>query len=194
MISTTCLATWSISTTSDELFCGTKVGDEGRRGQRFKNPEVNGEAEGREAGSPRNCKTSPWQDQVQTSNILAKATMVRPLLFLALIASVIFSVNASAQVAGGGIRGSSSVGTESSTDSSSALASAAASVLKVWPHPAAQVLQHATHAVQRKLVSDTNMRRFVMILVICSVSCCVCAYLWSACEKRHNTCCFLSFI
>ena len=124
---------------------------------------------------PRN-----WQDQVQIETSKGqnrisrrksqqRTTMVRSLLFLALVASVFSSANAAAQVGSGGIRGSSTA-TESSSPASSALASAASSLLKVWPHPAAQVLHHATNAVRRKMVSFANINGHVAVFVTCSVS------------------------
>jgi hypothetical protein len=56
---------------------------------------------------------------------------------------------------GGGIRGSASIkslGADNSSGISSSLASAASTLLKVWPHPAAHVLHHAANAVRRNLV------------------------------------------
>ena len=127
----------------------------------FKNPDTAWQA----------CVPMPsrnWQDQVQIETgtkgrriiesreerQVQLTAMVRSLLLLVLVASVFSSTTATAQV-GGSIRGSSTA-TESSSAASSALASAASTFLKVWPHPAAQVLHHATNAVRRKLVSYTS--------------------------------------
>ena len=128
-----------------------------------------------------------WQDQVQIEgrnldkrkkavDTIYVTTMVRSLLILAFIASVLCSANAASQV-GGSIRGSTAVGTESSA--SSALASAASSLLKVWPHPAAQVLHHATSAVRRKLVSAYSCAVMYFFLIYA-----FCPYLVYVCEKN----------
>ena len=117
------------------------------RTRHSKNPEGARQARARRREIGKTKSSSNLEEEGKE----VKATMIRSLLLLALVASVVCSVNAAAQV-GGSIRGSSTA-TESSSAASSALASAASTFLKVWPHPAAQVLHHATNAVRRKLVS-----------------------------------------
>ena len=137
------------------LFYGTKAGDEG---QSFREPggERRGWLAREKLARPSSNRPSKeeFREGAKADTTNNAVTMARSLLLLALVASVSSSVSgAAAQVSSGGIRGSSAAaGTESSGISSS-LASAAAAVLKVWPHPAAQVLHHATDAVRRKLVS-----------------------------------------
>jgi len=86
--------------------------------------------------------------------------MVRPLLLLVALAAllVVCSADAVAQ-SGGGIRGSAAgaetVGTEGSPSASlvSAAAAVASNLIKVWPHPAAQVW-HAANEIRRKLQDE----------------------------------------